>query len=388
MPWTRCQPRKMSLAACISRWPTTTRSPSFLGAYRCRIAGGHVRLSTERLGLLDLQEQRVAVVPAAQQHDPAAGPDAADPDHLAGHVDELELVEQGPPVARQRAAVVVQQAPDPVSSVLARSASGSRSAIGTISGGSALIRTSPVDDLGELGEGLEAVAGPGLRHGLVHGLAAARAQARPAQRPVTSSMSAPRVPDVERAHAGELGHGVAVAPDRLPSTLRRRSLRENPLTRPATDRLAASRLTSHSHGPGDGLVEVVEVEEQPAFGRGEQPEVRQVRVTAQLHRRPETGAAARSIGHPAGVAAEERERGRHHPAVPHRHQLGNAGARLLLGQRRPGPDGPRAAPARPARPAAAPPAPRVLGRPARAGSGGGPFAGFCCPTASVAARAR
>jgi hypothetical protein len=33
-------------------------------------------------------------------------------------------------------------------------------------------------------------------------------------------------------------------------TISRRSLPENPLSRPATSRLAASRLTSHSHGPG------------------------------------------------------------------------------------------------------------------------------------------
>ena len=47
--------------------------------------------------------------------------------------------------------------------------------------------------------------------------------------------------------------------------------------------LAASRLTSHSHGPGQRLVEVVDVEHQPPLGRREHPEVRQVRVAAALH---------------------------------------------------------------------------------------------------------
>jgi hypothetical protein len=34
---------------------------------------------------------------------------------------------------------------------------------------------------------------------------------------------------------------------------------------------------------GEGLVEVVQIEQQPPLGRGEQPEVRQMSVTAQLH---------------------------------------------------------------------------------------------------------
>ena len=67
------------------------------------------RLSTDCLGLLDLQEQRVPVVAAEQQHDPAAGADAAHPDDLAGHVGELELLEQVPAVGLQRAPVLADQ---------------------------------------------------------------------------------------------------------------------------------------------------------------------------------------------------------------------------------------------------------------------------------------
>ena len=48
------QPRKMSLAACIIRWPCTTRSPGWW--YRLF---GRWSSSTERGRLLDLQEQRV-----------------------------------------------------------------------------------------------------------------------------------------------------------------------------------------------------------------------------------------------------------------------------------------------------------------------------------------
>ena len=42
---------------------------------------------------------------------------------------------------------------------------------------------------------------------------------------------------------------VRYSPSRASSTLVR-SLVENPLSRPAMAKLAASRLTSHSHGPG------------------------------------------------------------------------------------------------------------------------------------------
>ena len=52
--------------------------------------------------------------------------------------------------------------------------------------------------------------------------------------------------------------------------------------RAAISRLAPKRLRSHSKGPGDGLVEVVDVEEQVPFGRGKAPEVAQVGVAAEL----------------------------------------------------------------------------------------------------------
>src|SRR6266702_2030733 len=59
--------------------------------------------------LLDLQEQRVGLVPAEHQHDPAPGADAADADHLARDVGELGpvLVEQIPAVGGKRPLVAV-----------------------------------------------------------------------------------------------------------------------------------------------------------------------------------------------------------------------------------------------------------------------------------------
>ena len=86
-------------------------------------------------------------------------------------------------------------------------------------------------------------------------------------------------------------------------------------------RLAASRLTSHSHGPRQGLVEIVEVEDQVALGRGEHAEVAQVGVPAGLDVQSGAGRGGQVRGHDEGRAPVEGERGHQHPAVPDGHQL-------------------------------------------------------------------
>ena len=67
--------------------------------------------------------------------------------------------------------------------------------------------------------------------------------------------------------------------------------------------LAVSRLTSHSHGRRQGLVEIVDVEEDVALRRGEAAEVHQVSVAAGLHAKSGCGVDARSA---AMTAAEPR----------------------------------------------------------------------------------
>ena len=58
------QPRKMSLAACIIRWPWTTRSPGL------RVAALRQMVLQHRRGrLLDLQEQRVLLIATLEQDD-------------------------------------------------------------------------------------------------------------------------------------------------------------------------------------------------------------------------------------------------------------------------------------------------------------------------------
>ena len=83
--------------------------------------------STDGLGLLGLEEQRVVVVPAEQQHDPAPGADAADADHLAGDVDEPVLLEQRAPVGGRVSPVVARAGRETASRVGSLRVAGSRS---------------------------------------------------------------------------------------------------------------------------------------------------------------------------------------------------------------------------------------------------------------------
>ncbi len=74
---------------------------------------------------------------------------------------------------------------------------------------------------------------------------------------------------------------------------------------------------------GHGLVEVVDVEHQVAFGAGEQPEVVDVRVATGLHADP-GDRGGREVGrHDRCRAPEERERRLGHPLVANRPELGH-----------------------------------------------------------------
>ena len=126
----------MSLAACVSRWPSTTRWPLFANSLLTQ-----ERLQHRRLGLFELEEQRVLAVTAEHEADPGSSADAADADHLAGRVDIAEAFEQLAPVARERATVGADDAAEEFLDQVACSAW--TSSIGTISGGSPTIRSSP-----------------------------------------------------------------------------------------------------------------------------------------------------------------------------------------------------------------------------------------------------
>ena len=127
----------MSLAACVSRCPSTTRWP-----WLANVALAQERLQHRRFGLLELQEERVVAVAAEQQHDEGAGADAADTDDLASRMDVAVALQQLAPVARQRPAVGADRASEEVLE-LVRALAQARSSIGTTTGGSLMMRGSP-----------------------------------------------------------------------------------------------------------------------------------------------------------------------------------------------------------------------------------------------------
>ena len=243
----RCQPRKMSLAACISRCPTTTRSPCVRVVARAQEALEH-----RRLGLLDLEEQRVVVVAADQQHDVAAGADAADADHLPRRVHVAELLERVVPVA-ERVPVRGEQLLDHRRGVLparCRGRPGPRSARSAAGRRRCAVRRRPCR--------------PAWR---ARGRCRGCGPSRPCPRPPAPRLAHPlgrdlladqlqQLADLECSYqASQLPMPAAGACgprySRTPAmTIARRSAGLNPRSRPITSTLAASRFTSHSHGPG------------------------------------------------------------------------------------------------------------------------------------------
>ncbi len=72
---------------------------------------------------------------------------------------------------------------------------------------------------------------------------------------------------------------------------------------------------------GERLVEVVQVEELGAFRGGVQAEVEEVGVAAELDREAGVRLGRQVAGHHGGRAAQERERGGGHAAVPDRQEF-------------------------------------------------------------------
>ena len=289
-------------------------------------------LQDRRLGLLRLQEQRVLAVAAEQQQDPGTGADAADADDLAGHVDVLELLEQHPAVGLQSPPVGTDQLAQlglegPLASRSRREVL-DRNDQRWVRDDAALA----VDLGGQLRERLHAVPGPGLGQ-VLRGLGLLLASSCclcSSENSFPTSMWAYHTSRLRIAAACAIRARYSATPA---ATIPRRAAGSNPRSRPAISKLAASRLTSHSQGPGSvsskSLMSNIVL---PLRGR-EHAEVRQVRVTADLRVEPGTRRGGQVGGHDQRRAAVERERRDQHPAVPDRDQLGDPAGGLLLEQR-------------------------------------------------------
>ena len=72
---------------------------------------------------------------------------------------------------------------------------------------------------------------------------------------------------------------------------------------------------------GQGLIEIVDIENQSTFRTGIATEIEDVRITASLDIHPRGGRAGQIPRHDGRCPAVETERRLRHPAIPDRHQL-------------------------------------------------------------------
>ena len=243
------------------------------------------------------------LVAALEQHDERLRADTADSDDFARDVDDLEPLQQVATVVLQCGAVGAELFVDHVFDFVARHAGRSgQVADRDDHGGLADDPVLTVDVLGELRECLQAVAGvrflDGLlgllfqpfafrtfqfRCGVAHGL----------QHVVGRDV---RVPDVHRVGGRERGHCLPIGPHRRRRRDAHVGLCEGVVA--GRDREARCHpLHVILEWTGKSLVEVVHIEQQRAFGRREDAEVRQVRVAAELDGQP-CGRSVRSDRRP------------------------------------------------------------------------------------------
>ena len=145
----------------------------------------------------------------------------------------------------------------------------------------------------------------------------------------------PRVPDVEVRHAGELLHRLAVRARHGPVdrvALRRSS---KPRSRPATAKLATSRFTSHSNGPGSVSSKSLMLKMSRRSGAAKAPKFERCASPQSWTSQPGARRAGQVGGHEVGGAAVERERRHEHPPVADRDELGHPRRGLLLRAARP-----------------------------------------------------
>ncbi len=257
---------------------------------------GEVPFEHGALGLLHLEEERIGVVATCEQRDEATRADAPDADHLPRQVDELVLLQEMLAVVLERATVLTEEGLDLDGELGRFDADDERWIVDD--------PRPAVDDGRELRERLQAVLRPGLRHHGVSVRLRIPARGRGGQDLLGRDVA---IPDVEVAHAGELGHPRPVGLNRRHRRLPSGALREPDRARPDHE-ARGHPLHVPLPRPGERLVEVVQIEHHPAFRRTEDAEVRQVRVTADLRLDPADRRPGQVVGHHDRRPSVERER--------------------------------------------------------------------------------
>jgi hypothetical protein len=139
------------------------------------------------------------------------------------------------------------------------------------------------------------------------------------------------VPDVERRHLGEVAHRQPVRPGRGESGDAAFLLAESALA-PEHGEARDQALVPFERA-GQGLVEVVDAEDEPPVGSGEDAEVGEVRVAREVDVQSGPRRLSQVRGHQVSGATVEGERREEHAPVPNRHQLRVPRAPLVFQQR-------------------------------------------------------
>ena len=132
------------------------------------------------------------------------------------------------------------------------------------------------------------------------------------------------VPGLQHVHVCELPHGLAVAAGAGDRGIASVVVRQLVGTRGEHER-GNKPLDVPLPRRGECLVEIVDVEDQPAFRRGEAAEIHQVRIPAGLDVDARGRRGSQVGGHDAGGAAVERERRLQHAPIAQWHQVRLAG---------------------------------------------------------------
>lgn len=273
-------------------------------------------LQHRRARLLHLQEQRVVVRGHEQAH-AADGADAADADHLECVVEEVIAVEQRARVLGQAVAVegehlgIVGRGPR---GLIGRGVEDQRRLVLDARAGALLRHQLRIQELRRrLALRLFQALGEALAHLLQH-LRVGRAVLVALQVDLV-------VPDVQGAHRRVVGHALAVLAHDRGRGARRVAVGEPQVL--GGDHYAGRQpLDVPFEGRRQCLVQVVEVEDDVALGRGEAAEVHQVGIAACLHAQPAGRRVGQVGGHQRRRTAVEGEGRTRHAAEADRHQRG------------------------------------------------------------------
>ena len=285
------------------------------GAPGVVVVGGapEVRLEHRLLRFLDLQDERVVVPASFQERDPAASPDAADPHHLASSILQGEPVEEVGDFVGEARPIPVEQRLHLVELIVAADMTHQRRLV-----------DDPATTVGDRGEP-------------VHGLQIA-VRVRPRDASVEHGAGLCITLRFRNCHDDV---GIDAPAPRVERGCRCQAGQQVPVTRHHAQDGGAADLVGHALRPGrhreagpqaleiplprarQGLVEVIDVEDQPAFRGGEPAEVHQVPITAKLHREPSARRRSQIGGHARRRSTEEAELRLCHPPVADRQELGH-----------------------------------------------------------------